>query len=234
MAAWGLSFMVRVSVRFRGTRAQTETRAFSCGERATPAAGLVRCQARFASSRRRHRRGWRGRRAQGMLVARSSPSAAPGAARPRRTGRRLSDGASFAAHKRPAAGSCAARMESLSPALHDAQRELLGGEGRAQSRSGGVGVNLARLVIESGARRPEGVAVRLDDAGLSYRGLDRASARVAALLRGRGLEPGDRVGLMLPNVVEFAVVYYGILRAGGAVVPMNTMFRPREIGFMLA
>src|ERR1041385_4950919 len=48
---------------------------------------------------------------------------------------------------------------------------------------------------------------------MSYRALDTASARVAGLLAQRGVEPGDRVGVMLPNVPEFAVVYYGVLRA---------------------
>jgi long-chain acyl-CoA synthetase len=57
---------------------------------------------------------------------------------------------------------------------------------------------------------------------------------VAGLLRERGLEPGDRVGLMLPNVPYFAVIYYGILRAGGVVVPMNVLLKGREVNFYLS
>ena len=53
----------------------------------------------------------------------------------------------------------------------------------------------------------------------TYPELDEASARVAGLLRERGLKPGDRVGIMLPNVAEFAVAYYGVLRAGGVGRP---------------
>ena len=61
--------------------------------------------------------------------------------------------------------------------------------------------------------------MRVGDASMTYREFDEASARVAGLLRERGFKPGDRAGLMLPNVAEFTVVYYGVLRAGGIVVP---------------
>jgi long-chain acyl-CoA synthetase len=50
----------------------------------------------------------------------------------------------------------------------------------------------------------------------------------------RGLEPGDCVGVMLPNVPEFAVVYFGVLRAGGVVVPMNPLLKEREVQFYLS
>ena len=46
--------------------------------------------------------------------------------------------------------------------------------------------------------------------------------------------PGDRVGLMMPNVPEFAMAYYGILRAGAVVVPMNTLLKEREVAFYLS
>ena len=45
---------------------------------------------------------------------------------------------------------------------------------------------------------------------MTYRALDEASARVAGLLHERGLKPGDRVGIMMPNVAEVPVVYYGV------------------------
>src|SRR5207249_7425396 len=44
---------------------------------------------------------------------------------------------------------------------------------------------------------------------------------------------GDRVGIMLPNVPYFPIVYYGILRAGGVVVPMNILLKGREVAFYL-
>jgi long-chain acyl-CoA synthetase len=67
----------------------------------------------------------------------------------------------------------------------------------------------------------------------AWRDLDESSARVARLLRGRGVTPGDRVGIMLPNVAQFGAAYYGVLRAGGVVVPMNVLLKRREVAFYL-
>jgi long-chain acyl-CoA synthetase len=94
-------------------------------------------------------------------------------------------------------------------------------------------MNLATILSESAKRSPDRVAVRLDDAELTYAQLDEASARVAALLSDKGVGPGDRVGLMLPNVPYFLVCYYGILRAGAVVVPMNVLLKRREVSFYL-
>jgi long-chain acyl-CoA synthetase len=96
-----------------------------------------------------------------------------------------------------------------------------------------VGLNLASLLTASAERSPDAPAIRLGDAELTYTGLDDLSARLATLLRERGVEPGDRVGVMLPNVPEFPVAYYGALRAGGVVVPMNVLLKRREIAFHL-
>ena len=75
--------------------------------------------------------------------------------------------------------------------------------------------------------------MKLDDAELTYAQLDGASAHIAGLLRAKGVSPGDRVGIMLPNVPHFAVCYYGVLRAGGVVVPMNVLLKRREVAFYL-
>ena len=79
----------------------------------------------------------------------------------------------------------------------------------------------------------QGPALRIDDDVLSYAELDDATARVAGLLSERGVGPGDRVGVMLPNVPYFAFAYYGVLRAGGVVVPMNVLLKQREVAFYL-
>jgi long-chain acyl-CoA synthetase len=94
--------------------------------------------------------------------------------------------------------------------------------------------NLATVLEKSAARYPDRVAVRLDDYQLSYAHLDEASARLATLLRDHGLAAGDRVGVMLPNVPQFAVVYYGVLRAGGVVVPVNPLLKSREVEYYLS
>lgn len=94
-------------------------------------------------------------------------------------------------------------------------------------------LNLANIVTQSAERGAERPAVRLGQAELTYADLDRESARLATLLKQRGLEPGDRVGVMLPNVPEFPIAYYGVLRAGCVVVPMNVLLKRREVGFYL-
>jgi long-chain acyl-CoA synthetase len=96
-----------------------------------------------------------------------------------------------------------------------------------------MGLNLASLLTESAGRTPEAPAIRLGETELSYGELDDRSGRLATLLRERGFQPGDRVGVMLPNVPEFPVAYYGVLRAGGVVVPMNVLLKRREIAFYL-
>ena len=97
-----------------------------------------------------------------------------------------------------------------------------------------MGLNLASIVTESRERVPDNVAVRLGETELTYAELDDRSARLATLLAARGVEPGDRVGVMLPNVPEFPVAYYGVLRAGAIVVPMNVLLKRREIAFYLS
>src|SRR3954464_1613621 len=93
--------------------------------------------------------------------------------------------------------------------------------------------NLAENLTASAQRHPDRVAQKLDDAELTYAVRDEGSARVAGLLAARGVGPGDRVGVMLPNVPYFAVVYYGVLRLGAVVVPMNVLLKQREVAFYL-
>src|SRR3954469_14176483 len=93
--------------------------------------------------------------------------------------------------------------------------------------------NLALNLTRTAAEHPDVIACKLDDAAFNYGLLDQASARVAAMLKSQGVGPGDSVGIMLPNVPYFAAVYYGVLRAGGVVVPMNVLLKARETGFYL-
>jgi long-chain acyl-CoA synthetase len=93
--------------------------------------------------------------------------------------------------------------------------------------------NLAKNLTDTTRVHAGRVAVRVDNAAMTYRALDEASARVAGLLHERGLRTGDRVGIMMPNVAEVPVVYYGILRAGGVVVPMNPLLKGREVAYYL-
>ena len=94
--------------------------------------------------------------------------------------------------------------------------------------------NLAQILADSAERHPDRPAIKLDDAVVTYQQLDDAAARAAALLKSKGVQPGDRVGIMLPNVPYFAIAYYGTLRAGGTVVPMNVLLKGREVSFYLS
>jgi long-chain acyl-CoA synthetase len=93
--------------------------------------------------------------------------------------------------------------------------------------------NLAANLNATARQRPERTAVKLDRTELSYAELDRAAKRVAGFLKARGVEPGDRVGLMVPNVPEFAMLYYGVLSAGAVVVPMNVQLKRREVAYYM-
>jgi len=95
--------------------------------------------------------------------------------------------------------------------------------------SSNLALNLTRAARAYG-QRP---ALRLGERELSYAELDDATARAAGWLRELGVGPGDRVGVMLPNVPFFAFAYYGVLRAGGVVVPMNVLLKQREVAFHL-
>jgi long-chain acyl-CoA synthetase len=93
--------------------------------------------------------------------------------------------------------------------------------------------NLAVMLRESARRWPAKTAVILGDARLSYAQLDELSDRVAANLAAAGLAPGDRVALQLPNIPQFIVAYFGILKLGAVVVPMNVLLKAPEIEFQL-
>ena len=94
--------------------------------------------------------------------------------------------------------------------------------------------NLARSLLDSAARDPGRTAVKLDDIVLSYGALDAATARIAGLLAAKGVAPGDRVALMMPNVPYFPIIYFGILRRGAVVVPLNPLLKEREVAYHLS
>ena len=93
--------------------------------------------------------------------------------------------------------------------------------------------NLAHNLVETTAEHADRRAVRLEDSILSFGELLDAAGRTATLLRARGVEPGDRVGLVLPNVPAFPIAFYGALIAGAVVVPMNPLLKEREVEYYL-
>jgi long-chain acyl-CoA synthetase len=93
--------------------------------------------------------------------------------------------------------------------------------------------SLADNLTGAALRHPQSPALRFGDTVTTYAEFDEATARIAGMLAERGLRPGDRVGIMLPNVPQFAIAYYGVMRAGGVVVPMNVLLKQREVEFYL-
>ena len=96
-----------------------------------------------------------------------------------------------------------------------------------------MSLNLATILRESARTHPEKSALLFDGGSVSYAELDAASDRFAAGLLARGLRPGDAVVLQLPNVPQFVVAYFGILKAGCVAVPMNVLFKAGEVGYVL-
>lgn len=73
----------------------------------------------------------------------------------------------------------------------------------------------------------------LMDAGMSYRDLRDAVNRFANALVKLGVKKGDRVAIYLPNCPQFAIAFYGTLKAGGVIAPVNPIYTPRELEFIL-
>src|SRR3954462_14689278 len=94
--------------------------------------------------------------------------------------------------------------------------------------------SLAQHLTETAKAHADRPALKLDDAVANYAVLNEGATRIAGLLKDKGVQPGDRVGIMLPNVPYFAIVFYGILRAGAVVLPMNVLLKGREVTFYLS
>jgi long-chain acyl-CoA synthetase len=94
-------------------------------------------------------------------------------------------------------------------------------------------LNLASILEHAARQIPERVAVTFGRTQLTYAELDAQASRVAAGLATMGIAPGDHVALTCPNLPCFPVAYYAILKAGAVVVPLNVLFKPREIAYHL-
>ena len=94
--------------------------------------------------------------------------------------------------------------------------------------------NLRFVLAQAAAEHGNRPAVRLDSLVLSYAELRDAAARLTSLLPSLGIEPGDRVAVMLPNVPAFPIAFYGALGAGAVVVPMNPLLKSREVSYYLS
>jgi long-chain acyl-CoA synthetase len=97
-----------------------------------------------------------------------------------------------------------------------------------------MSLNVATLVREAAAAQPDKPCLLVEGRVVTYREVDEMSARAAAGLRALGLSPGDKVAVQLRNCADFVFVYFGVLRAGLTMVPMNPLLREQEVKHQLA
>ncbi len=94
-------------------------------------------------------------------------------------------------------------------------------------------LNLASIISHHARLTPDHEAIVWETIRLTYGELDNLSNRVANALVEMGIGYGDKVALSCPNLPFFPIVYYGIMKVGAAVVPLNVLFKPREIAYHL-
>ncbi|NYI76733.1 long-chain-fatty-acid--CoA ligase [Nocardioides panzhihuensis] len=93
--------------------------------------------------------------------------------------------------------------------------------------------NLANNLIDTARDLGDRPAIRLHGITLDYSQLRRAAGAVAGDLQARGIRPGDRIGIVMPNVPGFPILFYGVLMAGAIAVPMNPLLKSREITYYI-
>jgi long-chain acyl-CoA synthetase len=93
--------------------------------------------------------------------------------------------------------------------------------------------NLATMLRESATADPDKPLCHINDLTFSYAQVDEISGRIATSLLGLGLEPGDKVAVQLPNLPQFLFTYFGILKAGLVMVPLNPLLRAPEVAYHL-
>jgi long-chain acyl-CoA synthetase len=99
---------------------------------------------------------------------------------------------------------------------------------------GATTLNLASIIEHHARLSPDKEAVVWNDVRLTYGQLNAFANRIAHALNQMGIGYGDKVALSCPNLPYFPMVYYGIMKTGAAVVPLNVLFKPREIAYHLA
>jgi long-chain acyl-CoA synthetase len=96
-----------------------------------------------------------------------------------------------------------------------------------------MSLNLATLLSEAAKRTPDKAAIVIDGTVLPYAMVDGFARRFAGALRGLGVRPGQHVALMLPNVPQFTIAYFGAHYAGCPVVPLNVLLTADEVAYHL-
>ncbi len=90
-------------------------------------------------------------------------------------------------------------------------------------------VPLFHFLEDVAKKNPNAVCTIYEGARITYGEMNQLSDRLAAALAKLGLKKGDRVGIFIPNTPQFAIAYYGVLKAGGVVVATNPLYTEREL-----
>jgi len=93
--------------------------------------------------------------------------------------------------------------------------------------------NIGEFLVDACRRYAGRPAFTCMDKSMTYAEVEKASAAFGAYLQSRGLKPGARVAIMMPNVLQYPVAMMGILRAGYTVVNVNPLYTPRELEHQL-
>jgi long-chain acyl-CoA synthetase len=93
--------------------------------------------------------------------------------------------------------------------------------------------NLAVMLAESRNAHPDKPLCHIGDRTFSYAQVDEISGRMATSLRNLGVGRGDKVAVQLPNLPQFLFAYFGILKAGAVMVPLNPLLRASEVNYHL-
>ncbi|MFP4375399.1 MAG: AMP-binding protein [Spirochaetales bacterium] len=114
---------------------------------------------------------------------------------------------------------------------------MFGKKKKQQQEYGGdtssTAIGLGEMLEEITNKHKRREAIVFENKTLSYSELDENANRVAGGLEALGIGQGDRVAMMLPNIPEFASTFFGIQKLGAVAVPFNTMYKGREISFIL-
>src|SRR3954469_16034431 len=92
---------------------------------------------------------------------------------------------------------------------------------------------IGQMLTEARRRTPDRDALHFEGRSWTYAGLDDAAERIATALKDRGVRPGDRVALFLPNCPELILGYFACFKLGAVAVPLNYRYREAEARYAL-
>ena len=90
-------------------------------------------------------------------------------------------------------------------------------------------INLSIALEDNAFKIPNNTAIISEGKKFSYKELNQLSNKVANIILDLGIKSGDSIALQSPNIAFFPIIYYGILKMGGVVVPMSIMLKKKEI-----